>query len=258
MFDAKELLNVLTGGNRGPRAEAAAAAANDALERGKQVVTDAANQTAAAVSSALGKAQDRLQGTEAAGYVGKAKEIVSQNPVGTTAALGGLAAILLGTQGGRAVTGSAIKGSSLFVRLKSSAFRLSAIAMFAVTRGSSLLFGIGSSALPLWDQEDEVAQSGARSDRVQRPHKSPTRTHLIPRPARDIYPPTGEARKFSCSGIQRSRSGARCSYKPNTTGELGLTSTTLAVWFRRRRRGVSRSGGIAWVEAVRRGRGWLA
>ena len=35
-------------------------------------------------------------------------------------------------------------------------------------------------------------------------------------------------------------------------------STTLAVWFRRRRRGVSRSGGIAWVEAVRRGRGWLA
>ena len=36
-----------------------------------------------------------------------------------------------------------------FGRLKSSAFRLSAIAMFAVTRGSSLLFGIGSSALPL-------------------------------------------------------------------------------------------------------------
>ena len=109
IFDAKELLNVLTGGNPGPRAEAAAAAANDALERGKQVATDAANQTAAAVSSALGKAQDRLQGTEAAAYVGKAKEIVGQNPVGTTAALGGLAAILLGTQGGRAVTGSAVK-----------------------------------------------------------------------------------------------------------------------------------------------------
>ena len=109
MFDAKELLNVLTGGTPGPRAEAAAAAANDALERGKQVATDAANQTAAAVSSALGKAQDRLQGTEAAAYVGKAKEIVGQNPVGTAAALGGLAAILLGTQGGRAVTGSAVK-----------------------------------------------------------------------------------------------------------------------------------------------------
>ncbi len=41
MFDAKELLNVLTGGNPGPRAEAATAAANDALERGKQVATDA-------------------------------------------------------------------------------------------------------------------------------------------------------------------------------------------------------------------------
>jgi hypothetical protein len=63
--------------------------------------------------------------------------------------------------------------SSLFARLKSSAFRLSAIAMFAVTRGSSLLFGIGSSALPLWGQEDEVAQSGARSDRVQRPAQEP-------------------------------------------------------------------------------------
>ena len=36
------------------------------------------------------------------------------------------------------------------------------------------------------------------------------------------------------------------------------SSTTLAVWFRRRRRGVCHSGGIAWVEAVRRGRGWLA
>jgi hypothetical protein len=45
--------------------------------------------------------------------------------------------------------------------------------LFAVTRGSSLLFGIGSSALPLWDQEDEVAQSGARSDRVQRPAQEP-------------------------------------------------------------------------------------
>jgi hypothetical protein len=45
--------------------------------------------------------------------------------------------------------------------------------MFAVTRGSSLLFGIGSSALPLWGQEDEVAQSGARADRVQRPAQEP-------------------------------------------------------------------------------------
>jgi uncharacterized membrane protein YebE (DUF533 family) len=106
MFDSKELLNVLTGGSR---AEAAAAAANDALKRGKQVATDAANQTAATVSNALGKAQDRLQGTEAAAYLGRAKEIVGQNPVGITAALGGLAAILLGTQGGRAVTGSAVK-----------------------------------------------------------------------------------------------------------------------------------------------------
>jgi len=41
----------------------------------------------------------------------------------------------------RAHLAIAIGGSSLFGRLKSSAFRLSAIAMFAVTRGASLLFG---------------------------------------------------------------------------------------------------------------------
>ena len=42
MFDPKELLNVLTGGDPGLRAEGAAAATNDALERGKQVATAAA------------------------------------------------------------------------------------------------------------------------------------------------------------------------------------------------------------------------
>ena len=53
-------------------------------------------------------------------------------------------------------------------------------------------------------------------------HKSPTRTHLIPRPARDIYPPDGEARIFSCSGIQRS--GARCSSEAIDQGSAGAFS----------------------------------
>jgi hypothetical protein len=54
-------------------AEAAAAAANDALEHGKELATDAANQTAAAVST-LAKAWDGLHGIEAATYLGKRAE----------------------------------------------------------------------------------------------------------------------------------------------------------------------------------------
>jgi uncharacterized membrane protein YebE (DUF533 family) len=107
MFDAKELLNVLTGGQSGTGSTASDL--NAALERGKKTATEAAKQAASVVSSALGQAEAKLQGTEAGEYAGKAKEIVDQNPVGTAAVLGGLAAVLLGTQRGRAVTGGAIK-----------------------------------------------------------------------------------------------------------------------------------------------------
>jgi uncharacterized membrane protein YebE (DUF533 family) len=109
MFDAKELLNVLTGGGPGPHAQAVADVAKDSLGHARQAATDAADQTSALVSGALGQAQDRLRGTEAANYIGKAREIVDQNPLGTAAALGGLAALLLGTKGGRGVTGGAVK-----------------------------------------------------------------------------------------------------------------------------------------------------
>src|SRR5208283_980986 len=61
--------------------------------------------------------------------------------------------------------GDTTVGSSLFGRLRSSTFRLFTSPMFVVTRGFSLLFGISSSALPVWDQEDEAAQSRSRSDR---------------------------------------------------------------------------------------------
>jgi uncharacterized membrane protein YebE (DUF533 family) len=109
MFDAKELLNVLTGSQPSAGADSAASDLSAALDRGKKAATDAANQAASAVSSALGQAEARLQGTEAGAYAGKAKEFVDQNPVGTAAVLGGLAAVLLGTQGGRAVTGGVVK-----------------------------------------------------------------------------------------------------------------------------------------------------
>ncbi len=109
MLNAKELLNALTQGNLGPHAQAIADAAKESLERGKQAASDMADQTSAAVSGALEQVQDRLQGTGASGYIGKAREIVEQNPAGTTAALGGLAALLLGTKGGREATMKAVK-----------------------------------------------------------------------------------------------------------------------------------------------------
>jgi uncharacterized membrane protein YebE (DUF533 family) len=120
MFDAKQLLDLLAGNKLGPGADAAATSIDDALARGKAAASDAAatateatkqaaNQTASALSSVLGQAQNKLQGTEAADYIGKAKEMIEQNPVGTLATLGGLAALMLGTPGGRATTGGLVK-----------------------------------------------------------------------------------------------------------------------------------------------------
>ncbi len=120
MFDAKQLLDLLAGNRLGAGGDAAAASVNDALERGKaaageaaetakQAATDVANQTASTLSGVLEQAQTQFQGTQAAEYIGKAKELVEQNPVGTLATLGGLTALLLGTPGGRATTGGLVK-----------------------------------------------------------------------------------------------------------------------------------------------------
>jgi hypothetical protein len=43
-------------------------------------------------------------------------------------------------------------GSSLFGVLRSSVFELPTLLAVDVFRGASLLFGIGASALPAWDQ----------------------------------------------------------------------------------------------------------
>ncbi len=120
MFDAKQLLDLLAGNKLGPAGDSAAASVDDAIARGKAAASEAAatataatkqaaDQTASALSGVLGQAQTRLQGTEAAEYIGKAKELVEQNPVGTLATLGGLAALMLGTPGGRATTGGLVK-----------------------------------------------------------------------------------------------------------------------------------------------------
>jgi uncharacterized membrane protein YebE (DUF533 family) len=109
MFDAKQLLDLLAAGRLGAAGDVAASDLNSALDRGKTAATDVANQTASAVSSALGQVQSHLEGTQASEYIGKTKELVEQNPVGTLAALGGLAALLLGTPGGRATGGGLAK-----------------------------------------------------------------------------------------------------------------------------------------------------
>lgn len=109
MFDAKELLNALTKGNPGPYTQAVTETAEESFERARQAASDVASQTSAAVSGALEQAKGRLQGTAAAGYIDKARELVEKNPGGTTAALTGLAALLLGTKGGREATMGAVK-----------------------------------------------------------------------------------------------------------------------------------------------------
>jgi len=66
-----------------------------------------------------------------------------------------------------------------------------------VTRGLVLLFGIGTKALPSWDSKTRrnnlLVDLAVEERRVQ----ADIRTHLIHRPARDIFPPLGGVRVFS-------------------------------------------------------------
>src|SRR6267154_1654726 len=66
-----------------------------------------------------------------------------------------------------------------------------------VSRGLVLLFGIGTGAFPSWDSRTRrnnlLVGLAVEERRVQ----ADIRTHLIHRPARDIFPPLGGARVFS-------------------------------------------------------------
>ena len=66
-----------------------------------------------------------------------------------------------------------------------------------VARGLVLLFGIGTGALPSWDSRTRrnnlLVGLAVEERRVQ----ADMRTHLIHRPARDIFPPLGGVRVFS-------------------------------------------------------------
>lgn len=116
MFDAKKLLDLIASGQFGAAGEALTTGVNESLATGKtaagdtaaaakEAATGAANQTSDALANILGQAQEQFKGTQAGDYMGKAKDLVQQNPVGTLATLGGLAALLIGTSGGRAATG---------------------------------------------------------------------------------------------------------------------------------------------------------
>ena len=70
-----------------------------------------------------------------------------------------------------------------------------------VARGLVLLFGIGTRALPSWDSRTRrnnlLVGLAVEERRVQ----ADIRTHLIHRPARDIFPPLGGALVFSYRGL---------------------------------------------------------
>ena len=108
MFDAKEGLKELTRSQPQAGTGTASGDLSIALNRGKLVTTDAAKRAAPA-SRAPGQAQRRLQGGRTGEYGGKAKDILDQTSIGTVAILGSVAALLLGTEGGRVMTGNVIR-----------------------------------------------------------------------------------------------------------------------------------------------------
>jgi uncharacterized membrane protein YebE (DUF533 family) len=137
MFDPKELLTALVGGQGGPagglggilssalaqaQSGVSAAASSDlgqrvggALSQGATMAGQAANQAGSVLSGALSQVEGQLQGTQAGAALDRAKAVAQQSPMATGALLGGLAALVLGTQGGRAAAGDAAKLGGLAV-----------------------------------------------------------------------------------------------------------------------------------------------
>ena len=66
-----------------------------------------------------------------------------------------------------------------------------------VAHGLVLLFGIGTMALPAWDSKTRRNNLLGGLAVEERQVQADIRTHLIHRPARDIFPPLGGARVFS-------------------------------------------------------------
>ena len=124
MFDAKRLLDMLvqSGGQAGANAGPGSQNLNAMLGQVGSIVgavlgqaTSGVKQAATEIDSRTGvstKASDMLTsatGRSPTDFLAQAKELASKNQLATGAAVGGLAAILLGTGAGRSVTGSVAK-----------------------------------------------------------------------------------------------------------------------------------------------------
>lgn len=124
MFDAKKLLDMLV--QSGSQAGSAASGLGGVLGQVGSVVGQALNQASSGVSQISSQVDQATQvsqrtgdlvrqttGQSPADLVARAKGLVAKNPMVTGAALGGLAAVLLGTGGGRAVVGSVARMGGL-------------------------------------------------------------------------------------------------------------------------------------------------
>lgn len=108
MFDARQLLNSMLGGDAtGTITQTAASAVQD----GRQV----ADQAGSAVAGALAQAGKQFEGTQAGNLLNQAAKLAGENTVATTAGLAGLAALLLGTSTGRSAAAGAVKLGGLGV-----------------------------------------------------------------------------------------------------------------------------------------------
>lgn len=113
MFDAKKLLDMLVQSGSGAPSSLGQIGSivgqvlNQATAGVKQGATELDRATGASdkASAMVSQATGQTPG----GFLAQAKELAGKNQLATGAALGGLAAVLLGTEGGRKITGSAAK-----------------------------------------------------------------------------------------------------------------------------------------------------
>ena len=120
MFDAKKLLDLLV--QSGSGTQVGGKDLGSVIGQVGSVVGQVLGQATAGVSQAAGQIDARTgasgkasemfaqaTGSTPGGFLAQAKELASKNQLATGAAMGGLAAILLGTGAGRKITSSAAK-----------------------------------------------------------------------------------------------------------------------------------------------------
>jgi uncharacterized membrane protein YebE (DUF533 family) len=119
MFDARKLLDLLVSAGSQPGAAPGQPGLHGMLGQVGSVVGQVFNQATSGVQQGAGqldqmtgasqKATDMVRqatGQSPADILAQAKNLAAKNPLATGAAIGGLAAVLLGTGAGRAITGS--------------------------------------------------------------------------------------------------------------------------------------------------------